>query len=164
PLTNKVDVQFSEPVDATSSQVAGNYAFSGPSPRTVTAAVRDATTPSLVHLTISAAIGANAAFYGITVTNGKELAINTRLATGTTYEPGSNRFIRLSSDSGATVSIPKPWGDLNPADFTDKPMDVIFRVKATPPYLIGNHTLWLDGSEAPLSFTRPGLLMKDDGV
>ena len=29
-LSNKIDVSFSEPVDATTSQVTGNYAFSGP--------------------------------------------------------------------------------------------------------------------------------------
>jgi hypothetical protein len=80
------------------------------------------------------------------------------------YEPGSDRFIRLSSDSGATVAINAVWGNEVATDFTDKPVDVVFKVRAVLPYLAGTHKLWLAGSELPLTFNKPGLAMKDDGV
>lgn len=84
-LTNKVDVKFSEPVDLTTAQTAGNYVYSGPAPaRTVTSAVRDASAFDLVHLTLSTPVAANAAAYGITVSNVKDLANNTIVANGTT--------------------------------------------------------------------------------
>jgi hypothetical protein len=56
------------------------------------------------------------------------------------------------------------WGDANPGDFTNKPMDVVFKVNAGAPYLAGTHSVWLVGGNAPLSFVRPGLKMKDDGI
>ena len=258
PLTTKVDVVFSEPVDATTSQVPGNYAFAGPSPRTVTTAVIDGSSPNTVHLTLNSAIAANAAFYTITATGVKDLAAspNTIVANGTTnvasffiqnvvfngdfklpfcrgafvasdsmyvegsispltftvgdnakmsdanadqiynatvpfsmpkstvtgkaekgllwkfshtpsadpFEPGSDRFVTLSSDSGATQTLNGVWGNEQAIDFTDKAVDVIFQVKATLPYLAGTHSLWLTGSQLPLTFNKPGIKMKDDGV
>ncbi|MFM8558970.1 MAG: choice-of-anchor X domain-containing protein [bacterium] len=84
-LTNKVDVRFNEPVDLTTAQTAGNYVYTGPAPtRTVTSAVRDAVAPDIVHLTLSTPITANAAAFGITVSNVKDLANNTIVANGTT--------------------------------------------------------------------------------
>lgn len=75
-LSNKIDVQFSEPVDLTTSQATGNYAFSGPVARSIISAVRDAASPSLVHLTLNSAIAANAAAYVITATSVKDIAGN----------------------------------------------------------------------------------------
>jgi hypothetical protein len=84
--TNKIDVQFSEPVDLTSSQVTGNYAFSGPQVRTIISAIRDGVAPSVVHLTLNTAITSNAAPWSITVTGVKDAAIspNTIVANGLT--------------------------------------------------------------------------------
>ena len=256
PLTSQIDIVFSEPVDPVTSQLPGNYAFTGPSARTVNGAVLDVGSPNTVHLTINSPIAANAAFYSITATGVKDLANNTIVSNGTTnvasffiqnvtfngdfklpfcrsafavtdsffiegsvtpltfsvgdnarmsdanadqvynstvpfsmsknvgtgkaemdllwkfshtpsadpYEPGSDRFIRLSSDSGSTVALTKVWGNEAAIDFTDKAVDVIFKVKATLPYLAGTHTLWLAGSELPLTFNKPGIKMKDDGV
>jgi hypothetical protein len=82
--TNKIDVTFSEPVELTSAQTAGNYAFSGPVTRSVILATRDPAATNVVHLLLNSAIGANAAFYGITVSNVKDLSTNTIVANGTT--------------------------------------------------------------------------------
>ncbi len=75
-LTNKIDLQFSEPVDLTTAQVAGNYAFSGPLTRTVTSAIRDAASPSVVHLTLNSSINAQPSAYLITVSNVQDVAGN----------------------------------------------------------------------------------------
>jgi hypothetical protein len=85
-FSNKIDVQFSEPVDLTTSQVAGNYVYSGASARTVISAVRDAATPSTVHLTLNAPIASSATAHAITVTGVKDAAVvgNTIVANGTT--------------------------------------------------------------------------------
>lgn len=84
-LTNKVDVVFNEPVDLTTSQIAGNYSYTGPAPpRTVTSAVRDGSAPDVVHLTLNTPINANAAAYAITATGVQDLASNTIVNNGTT--------------------------------------------------------------------------------
>ena len=88
PLTNKIDVQFGEPVDLTSAQVTGNYGYSGPVARSIISAIRDAVSPSLVHLTLNSAISANAAAFVITVTNVKDVAGNAIVANGTTNVGG----------------------------------------------------------------------------
>ncbi len=255
--TNKVDIKFSEPVDLTTSQVAANYAYTGPAPpRTVTSAVRDPITPDLVHLTLNAPpIGANAAAYSITVSNVKDVANNTIVANGTTnkgsffiqnvifngnmalglcsgafsaadtfavegnltplsfglcdngimydanadsvytltvpfalpvnpgtgkgeadldwkfsnkcttYEPlGSNRFYRITSDSGATARITKSWNDDDPSNYTSQAVDVIFQVNAALKNPTGADVITLLGTSGPLSFTQPGLPMLDNGV
>jgi hypothetical protein len=87
-LTNKIDVQFNEPVDLTTAQVAGNYAYSGPLTRSVVSAVRDGVSPGLVHLTLNTPINANASAYQITVSNVKDPANNTIVANGTTNVAG----------------------------------------------------------------------------
>jgi hypothetical protein len=82
--TNKVDVVFSEPVDETTAENVSNYAFSGPSPRTVTSAVRDAGAFNVVRLTLNNGIGAAASFFDITVTGVQDLAGNPIVANGNT--------------------------------------------------------------------------------
>ncbi len=84
--SNKIDLTFSEPVDQTTSQVPGNYVYSGPSARSVISALRDAVTPSVVHLTLNAAVAASAVAHAITVTGVKDAALtpNTIVANGTT--------------------------------------------------------------------------------
>lgn len=82
--TNKIDVTFSEPVDLTTGQATGSYAYSGPVSRTVVGAVRDGAALNVVHLTLNSAISANAAFHNITVTGVKDIAGNTIVANGTT--------------------------------------------------------------------------------
>lgn len=67
--SNRIDVKFSEPVDLGTAQTAGNYVISGAASPLVILAQRDATDQSLVHLTLSTPISANAAFYDVTVSN-----------------------------------------------------------------------------------------------
>ena len=80
PVGANFDVVFSEPVDATTAQTIGNYAFST---GTVTAAARDAGDPSIVHLTVSSALTESASLYQLTVTGVQDLAGNTIVADGT---------------------------------------------------------------------------------
>ncbi len=87
-ITNKIDVQFSEPVDLTTAQTTGNYAFTGPVSRSIISAIRDAGSSSLVHLTLNSSIAANAAPYTITVTGVKDFANNTIVNNGTTNAAG----------------------------------------------------------------------------
>ncbi|OGF13016.1 MAG: hypothetical protein A2W00_11885 [Candidatus Eisenbacteria bacterium RBG_16_71_46] len=256
--SNKVDITFSEPVDQTSAETIGNYAFSGPVTRSVTGATRDVSAHNVVHLTLNSAITSNASFFNITVTNVKDLATpsNTIVANGTTnvgsffiqrvtfngdfhiglcngsfavtdsfaiegslipltiatlcdnalmydtnadsiytvtvpfcmpknagtgkgeadlawkfsnkcttYEPlGSNRAYHLTSDNGASVVLNEAWNNDNPANFTTHPIDVIFTVDATLFNPTGSDVITLLGSQAPLSFTQPGIPMLDNGV
>ena len=81
--SNKVDLTFSEPLDLTTAQTAGNYAFAGPLTRTVTSAVRDGASANVVHLTLSSGILANAASYQVTVTGVKDVAGNVIRNSGT---------------------------------------------------------------------------------
>lgn len=83
-LTNKVDVTFDEPVQLASAQTTANYVLTGPVPRTVISAVRDAAATNVVHLTLSGPINAQASQYNITVQNVKDNALNTIVANGTT--------------------------------------------------------------------------------
>jgi len=82
--TNKIDVTFSEPVDLTTAQTASNYTLSGASASTVILAQRDATVQSVVHLTLASSIGANAAFYNVSVKNIKDQSSNVIVQNGTT--------------------------------------------------------------------------------
>ncbi len=82
--TNKIDVTFNEPVEQASANIAANYVFSGPVSRTVIAASRDLAAPTVVHLLLTSAIQANAAFYNITVNNVRDLASNTIVSDGIT--------------------------------------------------------------------------------
>lgn len=112
-LSNKIDLQFNEPVDVTTSQVAGNYAFSGPLTRTVTSAVRDASSSSLVHLTLNSAINANAAAYLVTVSNVKDLAGNPIVANGTTNVAG---FFLQNVTFNANIKLPLCAGTFAASD------------------------------------------------
>lgn len=112
-LTNKIDVQFNEPVELTSSQTAGNYAFSGPLTRTVTSAIRDAGSPSLVHLTLNSSINANDAAYVITVSNVTDAAANVIVNNGTTNVGG---FFLQNVTFNADFSLPLCAGTFVPTD------------------------------------------------
>ncbi len=250
--TNKIDVQFSEPVDATTSQVAGNYVLTNAGAVTVSSAVRDPSVTSIVHLTLSGTIAAQAAPILVTATGVKDLSNNTIVANGTTnragfyvqnvtfrantevgfcagvftasdsfwvegnavpltfagadnarmidpdadkvytvtvpfslprdagldlgtvalqwklfrsrspvaeFEGGGNREVTLSSANGATVVLDAFWNNDDPVNFTTKAMDVVFRVNASDKAPGPGNVITLLGSEAPLSFTQPGLLM-----
>ena len=255
-LTTKVDVQFSEPVDPVTSQVAGNYVYSGPAPtRTVTAAVRDLVSPDLVHLTLSTPITANATAFGITAVGVKDVANNTIVNNGTTnksqfflqnvvfngnfalglcsgaftvadtfavegslapltfslcdnalmtdanadsvynlsvpfsltvnrstgkgeadlewkfsnkcntYEPlAGNRFFHITSDSGATARLSAAWNNDDPANYTSRAIDVIFKVNAARRGPLPSDVITLLGNGGPLSFNQPGIAMLDNGV
>lgn len=76
------------------------------------------------------------------------------------YESGANRNYHLSSDNGATPTVFVYWNNDDPINFTKKAIDVIFKVDAT---LLGPGTITLLGSQAPLSFTQPGLGMTPIG-
>jgi hypothetical protein len=112
-ITTKIDVQFNEPVDLTSAQNTANYAYSGPVARTIVSAIRDAGAPSLVHLTLSGGINANAAPYQITVTNVKDPANNTIVANGTTNVGG---FFIQNVRFDADMTLPLCAGTFAPSD------------------------------------------------
>lgn len=112
-LTNKIDVQFNEPVELTSAQTAGNYAFSGPLSRTIVSAIRDAVSPSLVHLTLNSAINANASAYVVTVTNVQDPASNTIVANGTTNVGG---FFLQNITFNADMALPLCAGTFAASD------------------------------------------------
>ncbi len=80
------------------------------------------------------------------------------------YEAGSNRTYHMSSDSGATRTLSGTWSNDQVADFTTKPIDVIFKVNAASPYVVGATKVWLVGSSLPLTFNLPGVVMADNGV
>ena len=111
--TSSVDVSFSEPVDLTTSQNTANYAITNIGGATVTGAVRDATVQSLVHLTLSAPIGASASFRDVTVTGVKDLANNTIVNDGTTNV--KSFFIQAVTFQG-DVSVGLCKGIFAPAD------------------------------------------------
>jgi hypothetical protein len=254
--TNRIDVQFSEPVDATTSQNIANYALTNAGAVTVTTAVRDPAVTSLVHLTLSGNISAQANPIRVTATNVKDLSNNTIVANGTTnvrgfylqnvtfrantsvgfckgvfaasdsfwvegnilpltfaqadnarmidpdadrvytvtvpfsiaqnpagppstldfqwklsrtnapaseFEPRDNRLATLTSADGAARAIDVFWNDDDPANFTTSAMDVVFRVDASPNSPGVGDVITLLGSEVPLSFTQPGLLMNPAG-
>lgn len=255
PNTNKIDVTFSEPVDATTAQNVANYALTGTAV-TVSSAVRDVSVPSVVHLTLSGNIAAQVAAFVVTVTNVKDLSNNTIVANGTSnvrgfflqnvtfrgntevgfcrgvfaatdsfwvegnatpltfagadnarmidpdvdrvytttvpfslprdpgtgvgslevqwklfrsnaptaeFESGDNRLVTLVSTDGATKILDAFWSNDDPLDFTTKAMDVVFRLNASAFAPGGGDVITLLGSEGPLSFTQPGLLMNAAG-
>ena len=255
--TDKIDVQFSEPVEAASSQVPGNYALTHAGAVTVSSAVRDPSVTSLVHLTLSGTITAQANPIRVTATNVRDLATNTIVNNGTTnvrgfhlqnvtfrantevgfckgifaatdsfwvegnvlpitfaladnarmldpdtdriytvivpfsipqnpagppstldfqwklsrtnapaseFEPRDNRSAQLTSTDGAARTIDVFWNDDDPANFTTSPMDVTFRIDASANSPGGGDVITLLGSENPLSFTQPGLLMSPAGA
>ena len=81
------------------------------------------------------------------------------------YEPlGSNRAYHLTSDNGATATISAAWNNDDPANFTNKPVDVIFRVNTLLKNPTGARVITLLGGVKPLAFTQPGVAMLDNGV
>lgn len=77
PVTNKIDLVFSEPVAEAAAENPANYAFSGPGgANSVSSAVRDNAATNVVRLTLANGIGAAASFYDITVTGVTDLAGN----------------------------------------------------------------------------------------
>jgi hypothetical protein len=104
--TNKIDVIFSEPVNETTAETVGNYAFSGPVVRSVTSAVRDPQATNVVRLTLNNGIGAAASFFDITVTGVQDLASspNTIVANGNT-NVGS--FFIQNVTFNADVTLPQ---------------------------------------------------------
>jgi hypothetical protein len=256
--SNKIDVVLSEPLDLTSAQTASNYTISGAATPIVILAQRDATVPSVVHLTVSSSLSANANFYNVTVRNVKDQANNAIVDNGTTnvgsffiqniafqgnmkvglckgifapadtfavegnlapltftardnalmydadndsiytvtvpfalpksgstaeadlawkfsrkqvtggteeFEPlPGNRQYHISSANGATVTLAAFWNNDDPANFTTHPIDVNFRVDATRRSPTPATVITLLGGEFPLSFTPPGITMRDDGV
>ncbi|MFO7653491.1 MAG: choice-of-anchor X domain-containing protein [Candidatus Krumholzibacteriia bacterium] len=82
PVGTLFDIHFNEPVDATTAQVPGNYVVSGGTSGgvTVTGAVRDAGSPNIVHLTLSAPLTESASLWQLTVAGVKDVAGNTIVA------------------------------------------------------------------------------------
>lgn len=157
-LTNKVDVQFSEPVDLTTAQTAGNYAFSGPVTRTVTSAIRDGVSPSLVHLTLNSPITAAAGAYQITVTNVKDPANNTIVNDGTTNVRG---FFLQNMVVNANMKLPLCSGTFAAAD--------TFAVEGTQSplnFTLCDNAVLLDGGtvDSVYSVTVPFCLPRDPGT
>ena len=102
-----VDVTFNEPVGLATSQVPGNYLVTG---ATVNAAVRDALSPNVVHLTLAADIGASATMYTVTVSNVQDLAGNPIVAGSTTCFALKNVVFRGRMSQFLTTQTP-PYGD-----------------------------------------------------
>lgn len=111
--TNKIDVLFDEPVDLTTAQTTGNYAYSGPVVRSIVGAVRDAGNPSLVHLTLNSTISAAPGFHNVTVTNVKDAANNTIVANGNT-NVGSFVIRNLAVQGNVALRMCK--GEITTAD------------------------------------------------
>ncbi len=81
------------------------------------------------------------------------------------YEPlGSNRSYHLTSDNGATATINAAWNNDDPANFTNKPIDVIFKIDATRKTPVPGDVMTLLGNVKPLTFTQPGVPMLDNGA
>lgn len=156
-LTNKIDVQFNEPVALASAQTAGNYAFSGPVTRTVVSAIRDAVSPSLVHLTLNSAITANASAYQITVTNVADPAANVIVNNGVTNVRG---FFLQNVTFNADLSLPLCAGTFATTD--------TFGVEGsvTPlTFALCDNGLLLDAnSDSVYSVTVPFCLLRDPGT
>ncbi|MBI5170246.1 MAG: T9SS type A sorting domain-containing protein [Candidatus Eisenbacteria bacterium] len=82
-----------------------------------------------------------------------------------TFEPlGSNRNYHLSSDNGASVTITESWNNDDPANYTTRPVDVVFKVNAAHANPGPSDVITLLGNIAPLHFSQPGLAMLDNGV
>lgn len=86
--TNKIDVVFSEPVEATTSQNIANYALTNAGAVTVSGAVRDPSAQNVVHLTLSGNIAAQANPILVTATGVKDPSNNQIVANGTTNQAG----------------------------------------------------------------------------
>lgn len=80
------------------------------------------------------------------------------------YESGGNRKTILDSNNGASIVLDEVWNHENPSDYTSHPIDVVFQVDANSVSPAPADTFYLQGSQAPLSFTPSGIAMKDDGV
>jgi len=80
------------------------------------------------------------------------------------YESGGNRKNYLDSRNGATVVLDEVWNRDDPSQFTKREIDVVFQVDANSISPVPSDTLYLQGSQLPLSFTPSGIVMKDDGV
>lgn len=81
------------------------------------------------------------------------------------YEPLSgNRTLTISSADPATVTLRAAWNNDDPANFTNRPVDVVFQVDATRFNPTGGDVITLLGNAAPLTFTQPGVAMLDNGV
>jgi len=77
PVDSFFDVYFDEPVDEATAEMAGNYVLTGGAvAANVIAAERDASTPSIVHLTFDTPLTAAATLYTLTVTGVEDLAGN----------------------------------------------------------------------------------------
>ncbi len=136
--TNKIDLQFNEPVDATTSQNVANYALTNAGAVTVSGAVRDAAVTSLVHLTLSGNISAQANPILVTATNVKDLSNNTIVANGTTNVAGfyiQNVTFRNNTEVGFCQGV-----------------------------FANSDTFWVEGNALPLTFGgRDNARMIDPG-
>ena len=122
--TTFVDVQFNEPVGA-GATTPGNYAITNTA-ATVTSAVVDGSDASLVHLTLSGAVGPSASFYDVTVTNVQDLAGNPIVNNGVTNK--RSFFIKKLRFEGD--------------------MSIFLLTNSSPP-----DSFHVEGSLAPLTFT-----------
>jgi hypothetical protein len=83
----------------------------------------------------------------------------------TTYESlAGNRFFHLTSDSGSTARITAAWNNDDPANYTSRAVDVIFKVNAALRNPGPADVITLLGDRGPLSFNQPGVAMLDNGV
>jgi hypothetical protein len=80
---NAIDVVFSEPVDKTTAENAGNFSLSG-TMVAIDSVRRNPTLLNRARIYLHSTIAEQASFYGVTVTNVKDLANNTIVANGTT--------------------------------------------------------------------------------
>jgi len=82
-----------------------------------------------------------------------------------TWETVGNRSIALDASSPDGQILSHYWDDLDPTQFSDKDIDVIYTVDMTAfNPVMGVDEVALAGSELPLSFTAPFTVMVDDGT
>ncbi len=82
-----------------------------------------------------------------------------------TWETIGNRSITLDAKSPDGQILSHYWDDLDPTQFTDKDIDVIYTVdmnRFSP--VPGVDEVALAGSQLPLGFSAPFLVMVDDGT
>ncbi len=85
PVDSFFDVFFNEPIDEGTGGIPGNFVLTGGDGdgHQPTTAVRDATDPSIVHLTFGGTLDAAAILYTLTVSNVEDLAGNAIVENGT---------------------------------------------------------------------------------
>lgn len=82
----------------------------------------------------------------------------------TQYESVGNRILSLNATDPANVLTEHFWDDLDPSQFTDKDIDVIFTIDMNAQGVLPGDSIELAGNIAPLTFGGPYVTMADNGA